>query len=67
MTVLFTSDTHFGDHRPLNIGKRPFASVAEMDAALIANWNALVDGTTRSGIWAMSRAAPMMCPRCSRG
>lgn len=42
MTVLFTSDTHFGDHRTLNIGKRPFASVAAMDEALVAGWNAVV-------------------------
>jgi calcineurin-like phosphoesterase family protein len=42
MAVFFTSDTHFGDHRVLNIGKRPFGSVAEMDAALAANWNAVV-------------------------
>lgn len=42
MTVFFTADTHFGDHRTLNIGKRPFATTAEMDAALIANWNAAV-------------------------
>ena len=42
MAVLFTSDTHFGDHRTLNIGKRPFASVAAMDEALVANWNAAV-------------------------
>ena len=42
MTTFFTADTHFGDHRPLNIGKRPFASVAEMDAALVANWNTVV-------------------------
>lgn len=42
MTLFFTSDTHFGDHRTLNIHKRPFASVAEMDAALIAAWNAAV-------------------------
>jgi calcineurin-like phosphoesterase family protein len=40
--IFFTSDTHFGDHRVLNIGKRPFADVAEMDRALIANWNAAV-------------------------
>jgi len=39
VAVFFTSDTHFGDHRTLNIHKRPFASVAEMDAALIAGWN----------------------------
>jgi len=42
MAVFFTSDTHFGDHRTLNIHKRPFASVAEMDAALIARWNETV-------------------------
>ncbi|GAA0669787.1 calcineurin-like phosphoesterase family protein [Sphingomonas insulae] len=38
----FTADTHFGDHRTLNIHKRPFASVAAMDAALVAGWNACV-------------------------
>jgi calcineurin-like phosphoesterase family protein len=42
MPVWFTSDTHFGDHRLLNIGGRPFASTAEMDAALVAGWNAAV-------------------------
>jgi calcineurin-like phosphoesterase family protein len=42
MAVFFTADTHFGDHRVLNIRPRPFASVAEMDAALVANWNAVV-------------------------
>ena len=42
MTVYFTSDTHFGDHRTLNIHKRPFACVAEMDAHMIAAWNEVV-------------------------
>lgn len=42
MTTFFTSDTHWGDHRTLNIGRRPFSSVAEMDATLVANWNAAV-------------------------
>lgn len=42
MAVFFTSDTHFGDHRTLNLYPRPFASVAEMDAGLISNWNATV-------------------------
>jgi calcineurin-like phosphoesterase family protein len=42
MAVFFTSDTHFGDQRVLNFYPRPFASVAEMDAALIARWNDLV-------------------------
>ncbi|MDQ1157372.1 calcineurin-like phosphoesterase family protein [Sphingomonas sp. SORGH_AS 950] len=42
MTIFFTADTHFGDHRTINIWKRPFASVAEMDALLIDRWNAVV-------------------------
>jgi calcineurin-like phosphoesterase family protein len=42
MTVFFTSDTHFGDHRVLNLYPRPFASVAAMDSGLIAQWNDLV-------------------------
>lgn len=40
--VWFTADTHFGDHRTLNIHKRAFESVAQMDAALVAGWNARV-------------------------
>ena len=42
MPVFFISDTHFGDHRVLNLYPRPFASVAAMDAELIARWNAVV-------------------------
>ncbi|WP_298093360.1 metallophosphoesterase family protein [uncultured Sphingomonas sp.] len=42
MTVFFTADTHFGDHRTINISRRPFASTAEMDDTLIARWNAIV-------------------------
>ena len=42
MALFFTADTHFGDHRTLNIHRRPFASVAEMDEALVAGWNAVV-------------------------
>ena len=42
MRVFFTSDTHFGDHRTLNIWKRRFASVARMDETMIARWNAVV-------------------------
>lgn len=40
--MFFTADTHWGDHRTLNIGRRPFHSVAEMDQMLIKNWNAAV-------------------------
>ena len=42
MTRFFTSDSHFGDHRTLNIHKRPFGSVAEMDSLLIERWNEAV-------------------------
>lgn len=31
MTTYFTSDTHFGDHRVLNLYPRPYGSTAEMD------------------------------------
>ena len=42
MAVFFTADTHFGDHRTINIQHRPFADTATMDATLIARWNARV-------------------------
>ncbi len=40
--IFFTSDTHFTDTRVLKIDRRPFSTMAEHDAALIANWNAVV-------------------------
>lgn len=42
MATFFTADTHWGDHRTINIHKRPFASAAAMDEALIERWNAAV-------------------------
>jgi calcineurin-like phosphoesterase family protein len=42
MTTYFTSDTHFGDHRVLNLYPRPYASTADMDQDLIRRWNAVV-------------------------
>ncbi len=42
MATFFTSDTHFGDHRVLNLYPRPFASVADMNAELVRRWNAVV-------------------------
>src|SRR4051794_35467534 len=41
--VFFTSDTHFGDHRVLNIRPRPFGSVSEMNETLIERWNGRVN------------------------
>ena len=38
----FTSDTHFGAERTLELSKRPFVDTFNMDMALISNWNKLV-------------------------
>jgi calcineurin-like phosphoesterase family protein len=40
--ILFTADTHISDPRVLRIDRRPFANMAEHDAALVSNWNAVV-------------------------
>ena len=42
MTIFFTSDTHFGDRRILHAARRPFATIAEHDAHLVAQWQATV-------------------------
>jgi calcineurin-like phosphoesterase family protein len=42
MAVWFTSDTHFGHDAIIGFMDRPFGSAEEMDAALIANWNAAI-------------------------
>ncbi|SEP45808.1 Calcineurin-like phosphoesterase superfamily protein [Methylobacterium sp. ap11] len=42
MAVFFTADTHFGDTHILRQRGRLFASIAEHDETLVANWNAAV-------------------------
>lgn len=42
MTTWWTSDTHFSHANIIRYTKRPFAGVDEMNAALVARWNALV-------------------------
>ena len=37
--TLFTSDLHLGHNNIVNLCKRPFEDVDEMDAVLIDNWN----------------------------
>lgn len=41
-TIWFTADLHFGHAKILSLSHRPFASVTEMDDALIDNWNSKV-------------------------
>jgi calcineurin-like phosphoesterase family protein len=55
MTVFFTADTHFGDHRTINIWRRPFASTSEMDALLVERWNATV--SPKDEVWHLGDVA----------
>lgn len=41
--IWFTADTHFGHQRTLELSKRPFSSVSEMDWQIVANWNKTVE------------------------
>lgn len=42
MTTFFTSDTHFGHGGARGRFRRPFPTTPAMDAAMAANWNAVV-------------------------
>lgn len=42
MSTFFVADPHFGHKGIIAYENRPFASVEEMDKALIANWNRVV-------------------------
>lgn len=39
MTVWFTSDTHFGHARIIELNNRPFRDVSHMNEMLVQNWN----------------------------
>ena len=59
MTVFFTADTHFGHGGARGLYRRPFPSVAAMDAAMMANWQAVVapeDEVWHLGDFALGRA-----------
>lgn len=40
--IWFTADTHFGHQRTLELSKRPYNSVEEMDSDMIEKWNSVV-------------------------
>ena len=40
--MFFTSDTHFSQERAMELSKRPFKTVKEMDWTMIDRWNAVV-------------------------
>ncbi|MHB8287785.1 MAG: hypothetical protein ACYDEY_00830 [Acidimicrobiales bacterium] len=42
MTAYFTADLHLGHQNIIKYCGRPFHSVGEMNAVLVANWNAVV-------------------------
>jgi len=42
MAIFFTSDTHFGHGGALGLYRRPFASVAAMNEAMVERWNETV-------------------------
>lgn len=43
--LFFVSDMHFGHRNVIPYCNRPYASVEEMDDALVRNWNATVNST----------------------
>lgn len=45
MTTFFTADTHFDHANIIHYSNRPFASVEEMNEALIERWNKVVRPT----------------------
>lgn len=49
MRTHFTADNHWGHVGIIEMAQRPFAGVEEMDAAMIANWNAVV--APRDDVW----------------
>jgi len=69
LAVFFTADTHFGHAGALALYRRPFDSVAAMNAAMIARWNETVapeDEVWHLGDFAL-RTKPMDAATLLRG
>ena len=65
MTTWFTADTHFGHGGALGLFKRPFASVAEMDEAMVARWNERV--APHDDVWHLGDFAVLSKRAASEG
>jgi calcineurin-like phosphoesterase family protein len=69
MAVFFTSDTHFGHGGALGLYRRPFASVAAMNEALVALWNQTVgpeDTIWHLGDFAIRQRPPVVADLLAR-
>lgn len=40
--IFFTADTHFGSVRILELSRRPFKTIAQMDSEIINRWNRVI-------------------------
>lgn len=63
MTIWFTADTHFGHRNILKYTGRKFATVEDMDAQLIENWNARIqlnDTVYHLGDFALRQNTPQI-------
>jgi calcineurin-like phosphoesterase family protein len=63
MAIFFTSDTHFGHGGALGLYRRPFASVAAMNKALVERWNETVgpdDEVWHLGDFAIRQRLPVV-------
>jgi calcineurin-like phosphoesterase family protein len=63
MAVFFTADTHFGHGGALGLFRRPFASVHDMDEAMVQRWNESVgpaDEVWHLGDFAVRRSVAEM-------
>ncbi len=69
MAVLFTADTHFGHAGARALYRRPFDSVATMDAAMEEHWNTVVgpdDEVWHLGDFALRMAEDAMAALLAR-
>ena len=64
MAIFFTADTHFGHAGALGLYRRPFTSVAAMNAAMRDRWNETVAG--HDEVWHLGDFARRL-PRAAAG